>query len=156
LLVGLPGLFLLFEVAAKRPEIEDYVTRMPGGAETLVVAGSVLVIIGLAILAWGMTKRNATEMAVTNRRVLIKTGLGNRRTPDEWCSRHGFRRGIASNLYELRADEKIVQRVLRHAKAPVTKDRYIKAFDPGSARGDAEDGDDFGRHETLYTNCAPN
>lgn len=43
---------------------------------------------------------------------------------------HGFRRGIASNLYELGADEKIVQRVLRHAKAHVTKDRYIKAFDP--------------------------
>ena len=67
LLVGLPGLFLLFAVAAKRPEIYDYVTRMPGGAETLVAAGAVLVIIGLAILAWGMTKRNATEMAMTNR-----------------------------------------------------------------------------------------
>jgi hypothetical protein len=40
---------------------------------------------------------------------------------------HGFRRGIASNLYELSADEKIVR---RHAKSHVTKDRYIKAFDP--------------------------
>jgi integrase len=48
----------------------------------------------------------------------------------EWYGWHGFRRGIASNLYELGADEKIVQRVLRHAKAHVTKDRYIKAFDP--------------------------
>jgi uncharacterized membrane protein YdbT with pleckstrin-like domain len=34
-----------------------------------------------------MTKRNATEMAVTNRRVLIKTGLGNRRTLDLMLSR---------------------------------------------------------------------
>ena len=33
-------------------------------------------------------------------------------------------------MYELGADEKIVQRVLRHAKSHVTKDRYIKAFDP--------------------------
>jgi len=48
----------------------------------------------------------------------------------EWYGWHGFRRGVASNLYELGADEKIVQRVLRHAKAHVTKDRYIKAFDP--------------------------
>jgi integrase len=48
----------------------------------------------------------------------------------DWHGWHGFRRGIASNLYELGADEKIVQRVLRHAKAHVTKDRYIKAFDP--------------------------
>jgi len=87
LLVGLPGLFLLFAVAAKRPEIYDYVTRMPGGAETLVAAGAVLVIIGLAILAWGMTKRNATEMAVTNRRVLIKTGMTSRRTLDLMLSR---------------------------------------------------------------------
>ncbi len=48
----------------------------------------------------------------------------------DWYGWHGFRRGIASNLYELGANEKIVQRVLRHAKAHVTKDRYIKAFDP--------------------------
>jgi integrase len=43
---------------------------------------------------------------------------------------HGLRRGIASSLYELGADEQIVQRVLRHAKSHVTKDRYIKTFDP--------------------------
>ena len=48
----------------------------------------------------------------------------------DWYGLHGFRRGIASNLYELGADEKIVQRVLRHAKSHVTKDRYIKTFDP--------------------------
>jgi integrase len=48
----------------------------------------------------------------------------------DWYGWHGFRRGIASNLYELGANEKIVQRVLRHAKPHVTRDRYIKAFDP--------------------------
>jgi integrase len=47
-----------------------------------------------------------------------------------WYGWHGFRRGIASNLYELGANEKIVQRILRHAKPHVTKERYIKAFDP--------------------------
>ena len=47
----------------------------------------------------------------------------------DWYGLHGFRRGIASNLYELGADEKIVQRVLRHAKSHVTKD-HIKTFDP--------------------------
>ena len=35
-----------------------------------------------------------------------------------------------SNLYELGANDKIVQRVLRHAKPHVTRERYIKAFDP--------------------------
>jgi hypothetical protein len=33
-------------------------------------------------------------------------------------------------LYELGADEKVVQRILRHAKSHPTKERYIKAFDP--------------------------
>ena len=47
-----------------------------------------------------------------------------------WFGWHGFRRRIASNLYQLGANEKIVQRILRHAKPHVTKDRYIKAFDP--------------------------
>jgi integrase len=47
-----------------------------------------------------------------------------------WYGWHGFRRGIASNLYELGANDKIVQRILRHAKPHVTRERYIKAFDP--------------------------
>jgi hypothetical protein len=46
---------------------------------------------------------------------------------DGW---HACRRGIASNLYELGPNEKVVQRILRHAKPHVTKERYIKAFDP--------------------------
>ena len=47
-----------------------------------------------------------------------------------WYGWHGFRRGIASNLYALGADDKVVQRVLRHAKPHVTKEGYIKVFDP--------------------------
>jgi len=47
-----------------------------------------------------------------------------------WFGWHGFRRGVASNLYALGADDKVVQRILRHAKPHVTKERYIKVFDP--------------------------
>ena len=47
-----------------------------------------------------------------------------------WYGWHGFRRAIASNLYAVGADDKVVQRVLRHAKPHVTKERYIKVFDP--------------------------
>ncbi|HWC17790.1 MAG TPA: hypothetical protein VG498_12300, partial [Terriglobales bacterium] len=39
----------------------------------------------------------------------------------DWYCWHGLRRGIASNLYELGANEKIVQRGLRHAKPHVTR-----------------------------------
>jgi hypothetical protein len=87
ILLGLPGLWLLFEGGAKRPEIADAAARTPGGFQSVVIFGAVLVVIALANLAWGMTKRNATEMAVTNRRVLIKTGLGSRRTLDLMLSR---------------------------------------------------------------------
>jgi len=60
----------------------------------------------------------------------------------------GFRRGIASNLYELGADEKVVQRILRHAKSHVTKERYIKAFDPAVLAAMKKPRDFFGRHES--------
>ncbi len=34
----------------------------------------------------------------------------------DWYGWHGFRRSIASNLYELGANDKVVQRTLRHPK----------------------------------------
>jgi len=49
-----------------------------------------------------------------------------------WFGWHGFRRGLSYNLYELGANEKIVQRILRHANPHVTNDRYIKVFDPAA------------------------
>jgi uncharacterized membrane protein YdbT with pleckstrin-like domain len=42
--------------------------------------GVALIVAGLIAILWGMARRNATEMAVTNRRVVVKTGLVSRRT----------------------------------------------------------------------------
>jgi integrase len=47
----------------------------------------------------------------------------------QWYGWHAFRRGLASNLYATGAQDILVQRVLRHAKAHVTRDCYIKVFD---------------------------
>jgi uncharacterized membrane protein YdbT with pleckstrin-like domain len=63
-----------------------------GGAATsgvhLMEAGAVLlVVVALGTAAYGIAKRNSTEMAVTDRRVLIKTGMGSRRTLDLMLSR---------------------------------------------------------------------
>src|SRR5207249_9458368 len=52
-------------------------------------------------------------------------------------------------------DEKVVQRVLRHAKSHVTKERYIKAFDP-AVRAAMRTREFFGRHESECTKSAPN
>jgi integrase len=74
----------------------------------------------------------------------------------KWYGWHGFRRGIASNLYELGANDKVVQRILRHAKPHVTKERYIKAFYPAvlAAMKFLETTDHFGRAERLFSNCS--
>jgi uncharacterized membrane protein YdbT with pleckstrin-like domain len=39
-----------------------------------------LLLSGAIVILMGMIRRNATEMAVTNRRVVIKTGMASRKT----------------------------------------------------------------------------
>ncbi len=46
-----------------------------------------LVAAAIITFSYGVVKRNATEMAVTNRRVLVKTGMTSRRTLDLMLSR---------------------------------------------------------------------
>jgi uncharacterized membrane protein YdbT with pleckstrin-like domain len=81
LLLGLPGATLLANaVAEKNGHGVKQLNSI--GPEGLAAVGAVLLVIALIIFAYGLAKRNATEMAVTNRRVLIKTGMASRRTLD--------------------------------------------------------------------------
>ncbi len=57
------------------------------GIHAMEIGAAVLAIAAIGTFAYGVAKRNATEMAVTNRRVLIKTGMGSRRTLDLMLSR---------------------------------------------------------------------
>jgi uncharacterized membrane protein YdbT with pleckstrin-like domain len=59
------------------------------GEDSKLLAGSGSVLLFIAVLTMGMAllKRNATEMAVTNRRVLIKSGILSRRTIELLLSR---------------------------------------------------------------------
>jgi integrase len=43
-----------------------------------------------------------------------------------WSGWHGFRRGLATNLYELGEDEATIQAILRHADVKTTRRHYIK------------------------------
>jgi uncharacterized membrane protein YdbT with pleckstrin-like domain len=73
LLLILPGAVLLYYALAQ-PEVDvRNVHLMQGGA-------AVLLLSGVAVIVTGMVRRNATEMAVTNRRVVVKTGLAARKT----------------------------------------------------------------------------
>jgi uncharacterized membrane protein YdbT with pleckstrin-like domain len=46
----------------------------------LLILGAVLLLVAAIVLISALVKRNATEIGVTNRRVIIKTGLLNRRS----------------------------------------------------------------------------
>jgi uncharacterized membrane protein YdbT with pleckstrin-like domain len=59
----------------------------PTGLHAMALVGVLLIVAAIATLVYGVAKRNATEMAVTNKRVLIKTGMGSRRTLDLMLSR---------------------------------------------------------------------
>src|SRR5260370_9624247 len=44
-------------------------------------------LVGAALFCFGLLKRNVTEMAVTNKRVIVKSGLVDRRTTEILLSR---------------------------------------------------------------------
>jgi acyl-coenzyme A synthetase/AMP-(fatty) acid ligase len=73
LLLGLPGAFLIY-YGVSQTGIETKTLH------TMESGGIALLVCGVLVILMGMARRNATEMALTNRRVLIKTGLVGRKT----------------------------------------------------------------------------
>jgi uncharacterized membrane protein YdbT with pleckstrin-like domain len=58
-----------------------------GPAGVAELAGITLIILGSVILAMAVVRRNATEMAVTNKRVIIKVGFLTKRTVELFLSK---------------------------------------------------------------------
>ena len=50
----------------------------------------------------------------------------------EWHGWHAFRRGLATNLYQLGAPDKTVQAILRHANVSTTMAYYVKPVESAS------------------------
>src|SRR6202142_4293541 len=73
LLLALPGALLLY-YALSQTGIQSRTLHI------MESAGLALLICGIVAILMGMVRRNATEMAVTNRRVVIKMGLAARKT----------------------------------------------------------------------------
>ncbi len=65
------------------------------------------------------------------RPALEKAGL--KKKSIAWCGWHGFRRGLATNLYELGVEPKTRQAILRHADVSVTEKHYVKPVSKVSA-----------------------
>ncbi len=87
LLLLVPGLALLVEAIATRDTSGLALGSSTISPKMLAIGGAVLLAAAIATFSYGVAKRNATEMAVTNRRVLIKTGMTSRRTLDLMLSR---------------------------------------------------------------------
>lgn len=73
LLLALPGVILLYYALAQRGADNT-------NSHFMEIGGVALLVCGIVAILMGMVRRNATEMAVTNRRVVIKTGLASRKT----------------------------------------------------------------------------
>jgi hypothetical protein len=80
ILLSLPGLVLLSYYGVGSGKGDANSTPVAG-------AGAVLVVVGLILFGIGLVKRNATEMTVTNRRIVVKVGLAARRTVEMLLSR---------------------------------------------------------------------
>jgi uncharacterized membrane protein YdbT with pleckstrin-like domain len=87
LLLLVPGVALMAEAIATRDSAGLVVGSATISPKVMVVSGVVLAVAAIIVFSYGVAKRNATEMAVTNRRVLIKTGMTSRRTLDLMLSR---------------------------------------------------------------------
>jgi uncharacterized membrane protein YdbT with pleckstrin-like domain len=72
--LGAPGGILLFYAKKEQTETPSQDVHVMLVGAGVLLASSVVVIIA------GLVRRNATEMAVTTRRVVIKTGLASRKT----------------------------------------------------------------------------
>ncbi len=82
-----PGVALLLEAIVMRDSAGLVVGSSTISPKVMAIAGAILVVASIITFSYGVAKRNATEMAVTNRRVLIKTGMTSRRTLDLMLSR---------------------------------------------------------------------
>jgi len=59
---------------------ENRATLTPASQRGLEIGAAIVFLLGLIVFLIGSLRRNATEMAVTTRRVVVKTGLTSRRT----------------------------------------------------------------------------
>jgi uncharacterized membrane protein YdbT with pleckstrin-like domain len=86
LVLGAPGVALLIEAVMTRDSNGVTLGSSTISPQGMAISGGILLFIALVIVLYGITKRNATEMAVTNKRVLIKTGMASRRSLDMMLS----------------------------------------------------------------------
>jgi integrase len=66
-----------------------------------------------------------------------------------WHGWHAFRRGLASNLYDLGLPDLLIQRILRHSDVTTTRKCYIKVREPNVIAGMAQLEAEIRKAETV-------
>src|SRR5260370_26175676 len=90
-MTGLVAIVSVFELLAISILVASF--SRPKGAKSMPshgpehVGALICLLVGAALFCIGLLKRNVTEMAVTNKRVIVKTGLAERRTTEILLSR---------------------------------------------------------------------
>jgi uncharacterized membrane protein YdbT with pleckstrin-like domain len=79
LAMGLPGLALLGEASGQANRNQN--------SNLMAAAGAILIFVGFIFIVSGLLKRNATEMTVTNKRIVVKVGIAARRTVEMLLTR---------------------------------------------------------------------
>ena len=79
LVLGLPGLALLGEAAGPANRNQN--------SNLMAAGGAILIVVGFVLIVSGLLKRNATEMTVTNKRIVVKVGIAARRTVEMLLTR---------------------------------------------------------------------
>jgi uncharacterized membrane protein YdbT with pleckstrin-like domain len=89
LLLAVPGVMLLAGSMQSKGNMGAVAADVNSaiGTQGMLLVGGILLLVAVMLFVYGLAKRNATEMGVTNRRVLIKTGLTSRRTLDMMLSK---------------------------------------------------------------------
>jgi hypothetical protein len=95
LIFGASGIALLVRYASDSGDKSEASTAMMAGGVLLLIVALVCVIVGIA-------KRNSTEMAVTNKRLVIKVGIATRETIDL----------LLQQVESIKVDESFMGRIL--------------------------------------------
>jgi hypothetical protein len=129
LLLGIPGLGLLVESIATKSGNSRASGSTGISAGGMAIIGLILLVAAISTFAYGIAKRNATEMAVTDKRVLIKTGMASRRTLDV----------ILTRVESIGVEETVTGRMLGYGTVIVrgtggTPETFVKIAHPQEFR----------------------
>lgn len=110
------------------------------GEQNFTIAGAALLVVAAVVLLVAIVKRNATEIGVTNRRVIIKTGIASRRSLEI----------MLAKVESVGIDEPVMGRMLGYGTVVIhgtggTPEPFVKIAHPSELRKNVQEQVDAAR-----------